>query len=171
MTRFSNEVLEIFRAILKRVAPDVSSLPPLGRLTKQKNRFGVTLGKKIVMRAKFCHYASIRLLLRPKTKSRIRHFGNSAKMMHWRPNATKRHRKMSRHSSAWKKKKKNHHCAYLWIYPWELSKLCRRPSYKESLMKRRLLFKKKKSSTKYQTFSYKWYSDILLRKTVHISFI
>ena len=172
MTRFSNEVLEIFRAILKRVAPDVSSLPPLGRLTKQKNRFGVTLGKKIVMRAKFCHYASIRLLLRPKTKSRIRHFGNSAKMMHWRPNATKRHRKMSRHSSAWKKKKKkNHHCAYLWIYPWELSKLCRRPSYKESLMMRRLLFKKKKSSTKYQTFSYKWYSDILLRKTVHISFI
>ena len=47
MTRFSNEVLEIFRAILKRVAPDVSSLPPLGRLTKQKNRFGVTLGKKL----------------------------------------------------------------------------------------------------------------------------
>ena len=106
MTRFSNEVLEIFRAILKWVAPDVSSLPPLGRLTKQKNRFGVTLGKKIVMRAKFCHYASIRLLLRPKTKSRIRHFGNSAKMMHWRPNATKRHRKMSSHSSAWKRRRR-----------------------------------------------------------------
>ena len=48
MTRFFKwGTLEVFRVILKRVAPDVSSLPPLGRLTKQKNRFGVTLGKKL----------------------------------------------------------------------------------------------------------------------------
>ena len=178
MTRFSNEVLEIFRAILKRVAPDVSSLPPLGRLTKQKNRFGVTLGKKLsCARSSATTLLYVCCYIRPKTKSRIRHFGNSAKMMHWRPNATKRHRKMSRHSSAWKKKKKNHHCAYLWIYPWELSKLCRRPSYKESLMMRRLLFKKeKKKDKKKEVPNIKHFltNGILtyyFRKTVHISFI